>query len=196
MRETVGHDRKKRRAIHTFMKSDKCVCNVATGECTHRFPICTVYALLFVSIEPTMPRSLPSFLVMLIMRPTWRRAYSNFRHFSPLHRKWTLGELHWSILTAQKNSVYRQRICIYGIASIEVEVSFFALCTLRFITSYCIRAFMKFLLREINIEETLIRFFDISKELHICDRLYIYLDCRFLFRKFRQNIYSDLISIS
>lgn len=63
------------------------------------------YMLFFLSIEPATQRHdslpLPSFLVMLTMRPTWRRAYTNFRYFSLLYIVSARYKLYWSILIAR-----------------------------------------------------------------------------------------------
>lgn len=101
------------------------------------------------SIELTTryePSSLPSFLVMLTMRPTWRRAYTNFRHFSPLHRKWTLRATLINIDCAKEFGISSADVHVYVHVCIRDSIDwswnfFFALCILRFIMSFCIPAF-------------------------------------------------------
>lgn len=128
MREVVGHDWQKDPARNTYIHE----IGQMRMQCGNRrvcASISDMHALF--SIESTTrhdPSSLPSFLVMLTMRPTWRRAYTNFRHFSLLHRKWTLRVALINIDCAKEFGISSANVCmhmyIYGIASIEVEVSF------------------------------------------------------------------------
>lgn len=156
MRETVGHvcttERSDMRYIYSWNRTNAYAMWQQAGIVRIDFR----YAphTLFISIEPTILRPCRSFLVMLTMRPTWRRACTNIWHFSPLHRKWTLQAALINIDYAKEFSISSADvICVYvyGIVSIEVEVLFFTLYILRFITS----AFVKFFPRGINIEETL-----------------------------------------
>lgn len=115
MCDVVGHmweTERTRCAIHTFMKSDKYVCNVATGRYTHRFPIYApyTYILFFLSIELryATPRSFAlAFLSGHVNHATnmAKGIYEFSLFFSASHHECTD---YWSVLTAR----YRQGFCV------------------------------------------------------------------------------------
>lgn len=114
MCDVVGHmweTGRTRCAIHTFMKSDKYVCNVATGRYTHRFPIYEpyTYIVFFLSIELryATPRS---FALAFLSGHVNQHGEGRIRIFVIFlcFTSWVYVVDYWSVLTAY----YRQGFCI------------------------------------------------------------------------------------